>query len=80
MRAREFPAGTVVETRTGGGGGYGDPKARPFDEVLTDVRQGYVSVQAAWDDYGVRVPEISALMKQLPNRAARLDGKRSHGV
>lgn len=55
MRAREFPAGTVVETRTGGGGGYGDPKARPFDEVLTDVRQGYVSVQAAWDDYGVRV-------------------------
>lgn len=55
MRAREFPAGTVVETRTGGGGGYGDPKARPFDEVLTDVRQGYVSIQAAWDDYGVRV-------------------------
>ncbi len=55
MRAREFPAGTVVETRTGGGGGYGDPKARPLDEVLTDVRQGYVSVQAAWDDYGVRV-------------------------
>ncbi len=55
MRAREFPAGTVVETRTGGGGGYGNPKARPFDAVLADVRQGYVSVQAAWNDYGVRV-------------------------
>ncbi|WP_419909860.1 hydantoinase B/oxoprolinase family protein [Hoeflea sp.] len=55
MRAREFPAGTIVETRTGGGGGFGDPKARPFDEVLADVRQGYVSVQAAWNDYGVRI-------------------------
>ena len=55
MRAREFPAGTVVETRTGGGGGYGDPKARAFEEVLADVRQGYISVQAAWNDYGVRI-------------------------
>lgn len=55
MRAREFPAGTVIETRTGGGGGYGDPKARPFEEVLADVRQGYVSTDAAWKDYGVRI-------------------------
>ncbi|MEX3010793.1 hydantoinase B/oxoprolinase family protein [Hoeflea sp. TYP-13] len=55
MRAREFAAGTVVETMTGGGGGFGNPKARLFEEVLADVRQGYVSVQAAWDDYGVRI-------------------------
>lgn len=55
MRARSFSAGTVVETMTGGGGGYGDPKARPFDEVLSDVRKGYVSTEAAWTDYGVRI-------------------------
>ncbi|MCP4316562.1 MAG: hydantoinase B/oxoprolinase family protein [Hyphomicrobiales bacterium] len=55
MRAREFTAGTVVETKTGGGGGFGNAKTRPFEEVLADVRQGYVSVQAAWDDYGVRI-------------------------
>lgn len=55
MRARKFEAGTVVETRTGGGGGYGGAKTRPFDEVLADVRQGYVSLESAWSDYGVRI-------------------------
>jgi len=57
MRAREFPAGTVVETRTGGGGGYGNARARPFDEVLTDVRRGYVSVDGAREDYGVAITD-----------------------
>ena len=55
MRARSFPEGTVVETLTGGGGGNGDPRARPFEEVQADVRRGFVSVQAAWKDYGVRI-------------------------
>ena len=57
MRARGFEAGTVVATRTGGGGGYGNPKARPFDEVLADVRQGLVSRTAAMDQYGVCITE-----------------------
>lgn len=57
MRARGFEAGTIVETTTGGGGGYGNPKARPFDEVLADVRQGLVSKQAARDQYGVSITE-----------------------
>lgn len=57
MRARGFEAGTVVETRTGGGGGYGNAKARPFDEVLADVRQGLVSKKAAMDQYGVCITE-----------------------
>ncbi len=57
MRARKFEAGTVVETRTGGGGGYGNARARPVEEVLADVRQGYVSRDAAWSNYGVRVRE-----------------------
>ena len=48
MRARGFEAGTVVETMTGGGGGNGNPKPRPFAEVLTDVRQGYLTRDAGW--------------------------------
>ena len=32
---------------TGGGGGYGDPKARPAEEVAADVLDGYLSVEAA---------------------------------
>lgn len=55
MRARGFEAGTVFQTMTGGGGGNGNARSRPFDEVLSDVRQGYVSRQAAWDVYGVRI-------------------------
>ena len=55
MRARPVAAGTVVETRTGGGGGNGDPKARPFGEVRLDVQRGYVSPDGAWRDYGVRI-------------------------
>ncbi|MCY3876674.1 MAG: hydantoinase B/oxoprolinase family protein [Rhodobacteraceae bacterium] len=55
MRARGFPAGTVVETMTGGGGGNGSPGNRPFDEVLSDVRRGFVTIEGARDDYGVRI-------------------------
>ena len=55
MRARALPAGTIVETMTGGGGGNGDPRARPLAEVATDVRRGMVSIEAAWRDYGVKI-------------------------
>ena len=55
MRAREFPAGTVVTTLTGGGGGNGKALARPFDEVQKDVCKGYVSTLKAEERYGVKV-------------------------
>jgi N-methylhydantoinase B len=55
MRARAFPKGTRIITRTGGGGGYGNPLARPFDEVTADLRAGLISPEGAWDSYGVKV-------------------------
>ena len=36
-----------------GGGGYGDPKARDPERVLDDVKNGYISAEAAARDYGV---------------------------
>jgi N-methylhydantoinase B len=36
-----------------GGGGWGDPRERPAERVREDVLCGYVSRQAAHDDYGV---------------------------
>src|SRR5262245_60200353 len=39
--------------RSGGGGGYGNPLERAIEEVEQDVRQGYVSVKAAKELYGV---------------------------
>jgi N-methylhydantoinase B len=53
LKARTFPAGTLVVTRTGGGGGYGPPRDRPAEAVLADVIDGYVSVEGARRDYGV---------------------------
>ena len=46
-------AGDRVRIWTGGGGGYGDPKDRDPERVLTDVKRGYVSAEAARDIYGV---------------------------
>jgi N-methylhydantoinase B len=40
---------------SGGGGGYGSPYERPTEVVAEDVRQGYVSLQAAAEKYGVVV-------------------------
>jgi N-methylhydantoinase B len=48
-------AGEVIRIRTTGGGGWGDPLDRPYDEVARDVRWGKVSFQGARDDYGVVV-------------------------
>jgi N-methylhydantoinase B len=45
--------GDVVGSLSTGGGGYGDPRQRPFEAVLNDVREGYVSVARAADAYGV---------------------------
>jgi N-methylhydantoinase B len=46
-------AGEVIRIRTTGGGGWGDPLERPYDEVERDLRWGKVSFLAAKSDYGV---------------------------
>ena len=53
--AEPVRAGEVIRIRTTGGGGWGDPLDRPYDEVLRDVRWRKVSVGSARDDYGVVV-------------------------
>ena len=53
LKANTFPAGTLVTTRTGGGGGYAQARDRPPEAVLADVIDGYVSVEGAARDYGV---------------------------
>jgi N-methylhydantoinase B len=54
-RYADYPlqAGDVFRLDTPGGGGYGDPLARTPERVLADVREGFVSVEAAEREYGV---------------------------
>jgi N-methylhydantoinase B len=53
--AEPVRAGEVIRIRTTGGGGWGDPLDRPYDEVARDVAWRKVSVAGARDDYGVVV-------------------------
>ncbi|GAA2739738.1 hydantoinase B/oxoprolinase family protein [Pedococcus aerophilus] len=51
--AEPIRAGQVVRIRTTGGGGWGDPLDRPYDDVERDLRWGKVSFEGARRDYGV---------------------------
>jgi len=56
-KATQHPiaAGETVKIMTGGGGGWGAPSGRDPGAVRRDVREGYVSADAARRDYGVEV-------------------------
>jgi N-methylhydantoinase B len=51
----QLKPGDAFRISSGGGGGYGAPFERPVEDVREDVRQGYVSVKAAAELYGVVV-------------------------
>ena len=62
--------GDRVAVVTGGGGGYGDPRARPPTDVAADVKNGYLTPERALEDYGVAVstegridPAVTAAMR-----------------
>ncbi len=47
-----IPAGTVLRQVAGGGGGYGDPRLRPRELIVREIRNGILSVEKARKDYG----------------------------
>ena len=59
--AMEIAPGERVLSRTGGGGGYGDPLTRDPEAVADDVREGWVSRERARSVYGVVLVEASEL-------------------
>ncbi|WP_417520192.1 hydantoinase B/oxoprolinase family protein [Minwuia sp.] len=68
-------AGDRVEVGTPGGGGYGDPFARPSGLVQRDVTRGYYTVAQARDLFGVVLDEDglsidTAATEKLRQRAA----------
>jgi N-methylhydantoinase B len=68
--AEPVRAGEVIRIRTTGGGGWGDPLERPYDEVLRDVAWGKVSVAGAWADYAVRVAAAAGPLAFAVDEAA----------
>jgi N-methylhydantoinase B len=52
-RPRVVHKGDRVRVHSAGAGGYGNPLERNPERVLADVQDGYVSLEAARQDYGV---------------------------
>jgi N-methylhydantoinase B len=69
--AEPVRAGEVIRIRTTGGGGWGDPLERPYEEVVRDVRWGKVSVRGARVDYGVVVSGGEYVVDEAGSAALR---------
>jgi N-methylhydantoinase B len=55
VTALEVNEGDVIRLRTAAGGGYGDPRTRPRELVLDDLRNGYLTEEQAHKVYGLDV-------------------------
>jgi N-methylhydantoinase B len=58
----------IVRFEVSGAGGYGSPLRRKIDAVLEDVREGYVSADAARERYGVALLADLAVDEQETGR------------
>lgn len=63
--------GDLVRICTAGGGGWGDPLDREPDKVLDDVKDGFVSFNAAIENYGVVINPNSLLIDLDATRIIR---------
>ncbi len=69
-------AGDVVSTTLSGTGGYGSPLERDPEAVLRDVRDGFVSLDAAREQYGVVIdPNTRQVDKRETDRLRSKRGK-----
>lgn len=68
---RGIPKGTIFHQIAGGGGGYGHPFKRPIEKVLKDVRNGFVSVEKAKEEYGVVIDPITFKIDEEETTALR---------
>ena len=67
----QLKAGDAWRISSGGGGGYGSPLDRPAEDVRADVYQGYVSVKAAAELYGVVLDPVSYEIDEAATKQRR---------
>lgn len=63
-----------IEIRSGGGGGFGDPKSREVEKVLADIKDGLVSPEKAKVDYGVSVNSATLELNKAETEQLRKSG------
>jgi N-methylhydantoinase B len=70
--------GEVARLVTGTGGGYGDPYKRPEEEVVRDVRDGYITPEMAQRDYGVAVDPHALTARSIRGRGSQGEQPSAH--
>jgi N-methylhydantoinase B len=68
---KRLNAGDSITIRAGGGGGFGPSHERDPERVAEDVRQGYVSLAAAAEHYGVVLDPQTLEVDQAATRQRR---------
>jgi N-methylhydantoinase B len=78
-RYADYPLkeGDVFRLDTPGGGGYGDPVTRPAERVLADVREGFVSPDAAECEYSVMLTADTRELDVAATRERRRQTKKT---
>jgi N-methylhydantoinase B len=71
--------GDVIQFLSAGGGGYGDAYERDPEAVEQDVRNGYVSLEKAREDYGVVVDPGSLKVDLAATEKVRAEESKSTG-
>ena len=66
-----IPKGTIYHQLAGGGGGYGDPRERPAEQVAREVRDELISVEAARERYGVVIDPADLTLDEEATRLLR---------
>jgi N-methylhydantoinase B len=62
---QRLKAGDAFIVRSGGGGGFGPARERERSKVAYDVQQGYVSIQAASQIYGIEFDRAEKTLEAL---------------
>jgi 5-oxoprolinase (ATP-hydrolysing) len=66
-----LPAGASIEIAVPNSGGYGDPLARDAELVLSDVLDGFTTLELAARDYGVVIDEATMSVDADKTRRVR---------
>jgi len=73
----QLKPGDVVTIATAGGGGYGNPLERDPEMVEADVKEGYVSLERAKEDYGVSINPETIKVDEEATRKLRTTLKKA---
>jgi N-methylhydantoinase B len=79
LRGKRLEAGDRFEVLATGGGGWGDPMLREPARVLEDFLDGYVTLAAARDSYGVVIDSQSKTVDSEATERTRASHQRSNG-